>query len=55
MLFRSTEILYQQAGAGAASPGGTGSGSAGSSGSATQPGGAGDVIDAEIVDSDDKN
>ena len=52
---RMTEILYQQAGANAAAPGGTGSGAAGSSSTGTQPGGAGDVIDAEIVDSDDKN
>jgi molecular chaperone DnaK len=51
---RMTEILYQQASANA-TPGSTGSGSAGASGTATQPGGAGDVIDAEIVDSDDKN
>ena len=55
---RMTEILYQQAGAGAPGGSGAGSGPAGAGGTTTQPGGAGgagDVIDAEIVDSDEKN
>jgi molecular chaperone DnaK len=52
---RMTEILYQQAGAGAQAGSNAGSGGdSGSGGAGTQPGGPGDVIDAEIVDEDKK-
>ena len=49
---KAAEALYKQAGPAAGGPGPDAGGPAGNSGASGTPGGAGDVIDAEVVEDD---